>query len=172
MSRPSPYCGRMDQHEPHPWTSPGTGMTHHCPGPPRASVAEQPWRAEPTKQREGDQVLPSGAGACVQDRVIADMEESKRVGLERYGSVLKTFNGRRSIQDVHEEVRDLFVYLTQIRMEAEATREELIEVVKDALIQHQEDRYGVVIPELDIEDAATVAVDRILGHVVGKEMQA
>ena len=109
--------------------------------------------AEPTKQRDGDQVLPTGDGPCVQDRIILDMHESKKVGVERYGSVLRPFNGRRSIQDAREEARDLLVYLTQIEMETMATREELVAIVDAAL---------------NNEESADEIVDRILGHVTGK----
>lgn len=90
---------------------------------------------EPTKQRAGDQVLPTGDDECVQDRIIAEMEESKRVGLERYGTTLRTFNGRRGIQDIAEEARDLFVYLTQLRMEAEAGHEKKVDLATDVLLQ-------------------------------------
>lgn len=114
----------------------------------------------PTKQREGDQQLPSGGHQCVQDLVIAEMVESKRVGLERYGSTLMTFNARRSIQDVAEEVRDLHVYLTQVKTEAEADRETLIQVVTEAL-KNADINDGYV-------ESATVAVDRIMGWVVGR----
>lgn len=115
---------------------------------------------EPTKQRDGDQVLPDGTGACVQDLVIAAMEESKRVGVERYGQTLRTFNGRRGFEDVHDEVRDLFVYLTQIKAEAEADRAELNRVVAAALQTHS---YGS-----DFQAAAAIAVDRVMGWVVGR----
>lgn len=126
---------------------------------------------EPTKQREGDQVLPSGGQECVQDVVIARMEESKRVDLERYGSTLMTFNGRKGIQDVAEEIRDLFVYITQIEMEAQASRETLIDVVTEALTGQWLD-----LAERRVEDSpqghckamAEVAVDRIMGWVVGQ----
>lgn len=90
---------------------------------------------EPTKQRPGDQSLPLGGGECVQDLVIWEMQESKRVGMERYGSVLNTFNGRKGIQDVFEEARDLFVYLTQVKREAEADREILVGHVADFLTE-------------------------------------
>lgn len=121
----------------------------------------------PTKQREGDQALPKGGQKCVQDLVIAEMEESKRVGLERYGSVLMTFNGRRSIQDVAEEVRDLHVYLTQVKAESEATRETLIKVVDKAILAE----YDVPATEPGVVTESTliakIAVDAIMGWVVG-----
>lgn len=120
--------------------------------------------ARPTKQRPGDQALPQGGKECVQDLIIADMEESKRVGRERYGSVLMTFNGRKGFQDVHEEVRDLLVYLTAMRREAEATRETLIEVVTQALTDYPEQSRVEMAPE----NAATRAVDTVMGWVVGQ----
>lgn len=145
-------------------------------------TSEQAERAnpEPIKQREGDQRLPDGGMDCVQDRVIADMEESKRVGIERYGDTLHTFNGRRGFVDIHDEVRDLFVYLTQMRMEAEADRETLVEVVKGAFKQERR-RWLVEIsndPERwhdkteqgpKAERLAEIAVDRIMGWVVGQQ---
>lgn len=125
-----------------------------------------PGYAEPTKQRAGDQGLPTGEGDCVQDLVIKAMQESKKVGLERYGSTLKTFNGRRGIQDVTEEVRDLFVYLTQIEIEADADRKELIEVVSAALpgLSHI---FSGDTAEAVSREFATKAVDAIMGWVVG-----
>ena len=91
---------------------------------------------EPTKQRPGDQVLPSGDGECVQDRIIEAMQESKRVGIERYGTTLRTFNGRRGLQDAAEEARDLYVYLTQLVMEAEAALEKKVELATEALLEN------------------------------------
>jgi hypothetical protein len=111
---------------------------------------------EPSKQRPGDQVLPDGEGACVQDRIIAEMHQSKEVGIQRYGQTLRTFNGRRGIEDVREEARDLFVYLTQVATEAEATRDELVEVVTQALWRSEAD---------DATSLASIAVDRITGWV-------
>lgn len=81
-------------------------------------------------------MLPTGDGECVQDRIIAAMQESKRVGLERYGTTLRTFNGRRGIQDIVEEARDLFVYLTQLQMESEANQERLRELTSDVLLEN------------------------------------
>ena len=145
---------------------------HNLPSPPESSdqvgfinliptilqdpITEEDQRSEPTKQREGDQRLPEGGQECVQDLVIAEMQESKRVGTERYGSPLMTFNGRRSIQDVAEEVRDLHVYLTQVKRESEAARETLVEVVAETL---------------GSESAAEAAVDAVMGWVAGRLMK-
>lgn len=113
----------------------------------------------PTKTREGDQPLPTTGRECVQDLIIAEMQESKRVGMSRYGSTLRTFNGRRSIQDVAEEVRDLHVYLTQVRAESEADRETLVSVVAQALLDQ--------IPS-DEKSPAEIAVDAVMGWVTGQ----
>lgn len=68
--------------------------------------------SEPTKQRPGDQPLPKkNDGPAMQDLVIADIEERKQVGLERYGTLLQTHNGRDFLQDAYEEALDLVMYL-------------------------------------------------------------
>lgn len=138
-------------------------------------LAEQPLGESyvPTKTREGDQVLPTGGGQCVQDLVIAEMLESKAVGRRRYGSVLRTFNGRRSIQDVAEEVRDLHVYLTQVRAEAEADRDTLVEVAAARVAQEYQrmtTEEVVDSPEGFSTRFAEVAVDAVTGWVSGKTM--
>lgn len=76
-------------------------------------------RIEPTKQRPGDQALPveGNPRRAVQDIIIAAMEESKRIGTERYGQPLKPMNGRDTMLDAKEEARDLYVYLTALEME-------------------------------------------------------
>lgn len=74
---------------------------------------------EPTKQRPGDQPLPTSDpdAPCVQDAIIGMMEESKAIGIERYGQTLHIFNGRDTLKDAHEEARDGLVYLTALSME-------------------------------------------------------
>ncbi len=116
----------------------------------------------PTKQREGDQQLPKGGQECVQDIVIEAMEESKRVGMERYGSHLMTFNSRKGLQDFVEEARDLFVYGTMLQREAEATRDTLVEVVSKTLSRGQE-------MELGEASLAESVVDSVMGWVSGQQ---
>jgi hypothetical protein len=131
------------------------------------SDQDQPAPApEPTKQRPGDQRLPDtrDGQVCVQDLVIAEMEESKRVGTERYGQPLMTFNGRRTIQDVREEARDLLVYLTQVTAEVEATRETLVTLAASVV----DEKFGALFQgqtrENVAQDVAEAVVDRLLGH--------
>lgn len=110
---------------------------------------------QPTKQRPGDQVLPTQTGEeSVQARIIRksqalvesgampedtfrlieqQMLDSIKVGTERYGSALQTFNGRDALQDAAEEARDLYVYLNSL-IDARATqRGRLVDVVAQAI---------------------------------------
>lgn len=153
-----PYCNDGDCHYEFP----------HLHDPTRVDEIRGD---EPTKQREGDQALPIGGVECVQDLVIAAMQESKRVGMERYGSVLMTFNGRKGIQDVVEEARDLMVYATQIEAEAQAARETLIEVGRAALDKadrDDEDEQVYFLESATPAQISEVIVDAIMGWVVGQ----
>ena len=50
------------------------------------------------RQREGDQPLPVvNDGPSVQDLVIADIEQRKQLGIERYGTELQPLNGRDTL---------------------------------------------------------------------------
>lgn len=118
----------------------------------------------PTKQRAGDQALPDGGGECVQDIVIAAMEESKKVGTERYGTPLMTFNGRKGFQDLVEEARDFFVYASMIQAESEADRDALVNEVARALV-------GDTLKPVVAKAIAEIAVDRIMGWVTAQRVQ-
>lgn len=72
----------------------------------------------PTKQRPGDQPLPTKNDApYVQDQVMAYIERRKQVGISRYGTALQPFNGRDALVDAFEEVIDLAQYLGQLIIE-------------------------------------------------------
>lgn len=136
----------------------------------------------PTKQREGDQQLPAGGDRVVQDwvmeraveaygrseidedqyqQILATMQESKRVGTERYGQPLKTFDGRLNIKDIAEEARDFWVYLSKMQMMAEADRPTLVRMVAAAL----RDKADFLVSG-ESEQVAEIAVDRILDWVL------
>jgi hypothetical protein len=53
----------------------------------------------------------------VQDAVIADIEARKRVGLERYGTLLQPGNGRDALRDLYEELIDACMYVKQALLE-------------------------------------------------------
>jgi hypothetical protein len=50
---------------------------------------------------------------AIQDLVLADVAERKRVGIERYGVPLQGFNGRDALRDLYEELLDAVQYLRQ-----------------------------------------------------------
>lgn len=56
---------------------------------------------------------------CIQDLVIQDIENRKKVGFERYGTLLKPFNGRSALWDAYFEAVDLVQYLRQLIYEEE-----------------------------------------------------
>ena len=37
--------------------------------------------------------------------IVSDMQARKQLGLERYGSILQAYNGRDSLLDLYEELR-------------------------------------------------------------------
>ena len=49
----------------------------------------------------------------IHDLVVADIEDRKQFGLEKYGTTLQAGNGRRSLVDAYQEILDLAVYLRQ-----------------------------------------------------------
>ena len=65
--------------------------------------------------------------ACIQDKVIADIVERKRVGLERYGTLLQSFNGRDALLDAYQEALDLVIYLRQ-ELDERAEKKRLAEL--------------------------------------------
>lgn len=57
--------------------------------------------------------------------MIADINERRKIGVQRYGSELRPFNGRDALRDAYEEVLDLAMYLKQMMIEqgSDGTRE-------------------------------------------------
>jgi hypothetical protein len=47
----------------------------------------------------------------IHDLVMQDMADRKRLGLERYGTILQASNGRDHLIDAYQEALDLAVYL-------------------------------------------------------------
>lgn len=54
---------------------------------------------------------------AIQDLVMADVAERKRVGIERYGTPLQAFNGRDALRDLYEELLDAVQYVRQLMYE-------------------------------------------------------
>lgn len=71
-----------------------------------------------------DQPMPTpNQGRPIWDLVIEDMKARDRVGRERYGTPLQSFNGRDALQDAYFEALDLAVYLRQAIEERDYTLE-------------------------------------------------
>lgn len=87
---------------------------------------------EQPKTRPGDQPLPTPGHECVQDALIALIEERKQLGIQRYGSPLMTHNGRDAGRDAVEEALDLTVYSMQVAMELRDLRAAVARVRKVA----------------------------------------
>ena len=57
---------------------------------------------------------------AIQDLVLADVAERKRIGIERYGTPLQGFNGRDALVDLYQELLDACVYVRQVLFERDA----------------------------------------------------
>jgi len=53
----------------------------------------------------------------VTDALIGDLKERREMGVEKYGTELKTHNGRNALVDAYQEALDLCLYLKQLLME-------------------------------------------------------
>jgi hypothetical protein len=90
------------------------------------------------RQRPGDQPLPTEGQQDVQEALIARLKQRRALGIERYGRPLKTFNGRKALQDLLEELLDGANYALQAEMEWEAVQAR----VSAALAVHVADETG------------------------------
>lgn len=113
---------------------------------------------QPTKQRDGDQSLPQvhEGERSIQDRIVDKisilkeqgdlpeeafrrieqrMEESKNLGIQRYGTPLQAWNGRDFLEDLIGEIRDTLVYLTGIQEGRESSEEVYVRRVMEAMEQ-------------------------------------
>lgn len=62
---------------------------------------------------------PDGKGDVVLFDVIKDLEARAETGKEKYGTYLRTKNGRNALMDAYQEALDLCMYLKQKLMEEE-----------------------------------------------------
>lgn len=69
----------------------------------------------------GSQPPPSLGELSVVDAVAADLEQRRAFGCRKYGTELRTQNGRRALVDAYQEALDLACYLKQVLMEQDAT---------------------------------------------------
>lgn len=62
---------------------------------------------------------PTGEGTVVVDLVVADMKARKEFGIAKYGTPLRTRNGRSFLWDAYQEALDLAIYLRGLIEEEE-----------------------------------------------------
>jgi hypothetical protein len=62
---------------------------------------------------------PQGTGSIVLPRVLADLEARAVAGERKYGTRLRTYNGRDALIDAYQEALDLVMYLAQAIIERE-----------------------------------------------------
>jgi hypothetical protein len=55
----------------------------------------------------------------IHDLVVKDIEDRKRFGLEKYGTLLQAGNGRKGLVDAYAEILDLACYIRQCIEEGE-----------------------------------------------------
>jgi hypothetical protein len=91
---------------------------------PLSAAAVQPL---PVVTPQSEPVLPSlldvvreGLTGEVREWVLGELAERGRVGLERYGSPLMTFNERLASVDLEQELLDALQYTQQMVLEARA----------------------------------------------------
>jgi len=77
-----------------------------------------------------DQAAPIGGGVEVGELVLSDMRDRIALGQERYGSKLKTFNGRDALVDAYQEAIDLVMYLRQEIEERNSAQEAVLAVIE------------------------------------------
>lgn len=61
--------------------------------------------------------MPTGGETIVLDEVIKDLKSRSDVGAIKYGTVLRSKNGRNALMDAYQEALDLCMYLKQLLIE-------------------------------------------------------
>jgi hypothetical protein len=56
---------------------------------------------------------PTGNGVVIADLVIADLNARREAGTRKYGTPLRSNNGRDALVDAYQEALDLCMYLRQ-----------------------------------------------------------
>jgi predicted nucleic acid-binding Zn ribbon protein len=80
-------------------------------------------RAEMRKRLSEPEPPPQpNHGPDVWRLVMADMEERRRTGIEKYNTPLQPFNGRKPLVDAYQECLDMAVYLRQAIEETDRTQ--------------------------------------------------
>lgn len=86
---------------------------------------------------------PTHGHADVWPLVIADMRERNEVGTAKYGTPLRTHNGRKPLVDLYQELLDATVYCRQAIEEGEERQRRQFAAFLDSVVYD----CGVVLPE-------------------------
>lgn len=79
--------------------------------------------ATQSQPQEGDKI--------VLDHVLSDLIQRAYFGKEKYGTMLKTNNGRDALVDAYQEALDLVMYLKQTLLEREEMKEKQAQLWND-----------------------------------------
>jgi len=120
------------------------------------------------------QPAPTGDGADVTALVIADLAARREAGTRKYGTPLRTHNGRRALVDAYQEALDLCVYL---RQEIEEQREpESVDdgpaagLVMDGLTEEEPEPAPAYVNDVDFDTLLAIAAKaRAGGDLDGRE---
>lgn len=119
------------------------------------SSPSNPATPEPSPTEGGEEVLPVvervldymiGRGP-IQSLVQYDLRVRSDMGVRKYGTTLKTHNGRSAMMDAYQEVLDAIMYSMQAGMEAESQsdytwRLELVHELGDVARRMRKELYG------------------------------
>ena len=103
--------------------SPADLADFEAPGPGVETVGRALglWHVEqPLPTGDGQEVFPVALAACTSRSLREMLAARDLVGRQRYGTSLKTGNGRDMLRDAREELADAFLYLTGAALEAKA----------------------------------------------------
>jgi hypothetical protein len=99
-----------------------------------------------TQPGSDNQPMPKDGKEIVMPHLVKEFNQMAelryKVGLERYGKPLQTFNGRDSGQDLVEELFDACIYAKQLRMEHQSLQAENILLHKYSAFLRTEASFG------------------------------
>lgn len=90
--------------------------------------------------------MPTEGKQVVLNEVIKDLKKRSEFGEKKYGTKLMTFNGRKPLVDLYQELCDALVYLKQELMERE-TKEKFI-IQSYCLINNKGEVVALKIPKV------------------------
>jgi len=67
--------------------------------------------------------MPKPGKKSVLIDVMTDLLHRDQIGRKKYGTSLKTFNGRNGLKDAYQEALDMVMYLKQCLLEVESKKE-------------------------------------------------